>query len=211
VEAHPWFAAFYDRVDRAAQRGWLGERRRRLVGDAAGTVLEIGAGPGANLPHYRTAEHVVLTEPDPAMRSRLAARTPLARVRYELLSASAAALPMPDASVDVVVSAYVLCTVPDVQAALAEVRRVLRPGGELRFLEHVRPEGAAGRLTDRIAPLWRRAAAGCSPNRRTLEALEAAGYRVAAVDFFRPPVLLAGTVMPMIQGTALPNSAAPLP
>jgi ubiquinone/menaquinone biosynthesis C-methylase UbiE len=201
VKAHPFFAAFYARLDAAAQRGWLGQRRRALVADAAGTVLEIGAGHGANLPHYRSADDLILTEPDPAMRARLNARSRLARVRFEVLDAAADALPMPEASVDVVVSAFVLCTVPDVPAALAEIRRVLRPGGELRFLEHVRPDGTAGRVADTIEPVWRRVAAGCQPNRPTVDSI-AAVFRLDEVERFRPPVPLAAALMPMVQGTA---------
>lgn len=202
VKEHPVFAALYSRLDAVAQRGWLGERRRALVAEAPGVVLEIGAGHGANLPHYRAAEHLILTEPDPAMRARLEARLGLARVQVEVLAAEAAALPMPDASVDVVVTTYVLCTVPDVAAALAEVRRVLHPAGELRFLEHVRPDGAAGGFTDAIEPLWQRVAAGCHPNRRTLDLLRDAGFRPEDVERFRPPVPLAGALLPMIQGSA---------
>lgn len=173
-------------------------------------MLEVGAGHGANLQHYRAAEDLILIEPDPAMRARLAERAQLARVRTEILDAGAEALPMPDASVDVVVCAYVLCTVPDVAAALAEVSRVLRPGGELRFLEHVRADGAAGRFADTIEPIWRRAAAGCHPNRDTEAALVAAGFGVRQIERFRPPVPLAARLMPMIQGYATPSSAAPL-
>ncbi len=201
MKAHPLFAAFYSRLDAAAQRGWLGERRRALVADAAGTVLELGAGHGANLAHYRDASDLILTEPDPAMRDLLAERHGLARVRFEVIDAEAASLPMPDASVDVVVSAFVLCTVPDVAAALAEVHRVLRPGGELRFLEHVRPGGLAGRLADAIEPIWRRAAAGCRPTRRTVDDI-AAAFHLEEIDRFRPPVPLARSLMPMVQGTA---------
>jgi ubiquinone/menaquinone biosynthesis C-methylase UbiE len=201
VKEHPVFAALYSLLDAAAQRGWLGERRRALVADAPGIVLELGAGHGANLPHYRAAENLILTEPDAAMRARLEARLGLARVKVEVLAAEAARLPMPDASVDVVVAAFVLCTVPDVPAALAEVRRVLHPAGELRFLEHVRPDGAAGQFADAIEPLWRRAAGGCHPNRRTLDLLRDAGFR-PEVEHFRPPVPLAGALTPMIQGAA---------
>lgn len=202
VTEHRVFAAWYARLDALAQRGWLGDRRRALVGDARGVVLELGAGHGANLPHYRAAEDVILTEPDPAMRARLEARRPLARVHVEVLDAEAEALPMPDASVDVVVSAFVLCTVPDVDAALAEVRRVLHPSGELRFLEHVRPDGRVGRFADAVEPLWGRAAGGCHPNRRILALLEEAGFRTEEVEPFRPPVPLAATLMPMVQGRA---------
>lgn len=198
---HRWFAAWYDRLDRAAQRGWLGDRRRRLVADAKGTVVEIGAGAGGNLPHYRDADDLILTEPDPAMRARLDRRRSLARVRVEVLAAPADALPLPDASADVVVSAFVLCTVPDPAAALAEVRRVLRPGGELRLLEHVRAEGAMARVQDAVRPLWSRLAAGCQPNRATLAAVEAAGFTLTASEVVRPGLSFGPSLLPMVQAT----------
>lgn len=200
-EGHRWFAASYDRLDTLAQRGWLGDRRRQLVADAKGTVVEIGAGAGGNLPHYRDAADLILTEPDPAMRARLARRRNLARVRFEVLDAPAQALPLPDASADVVVSAFVLCTVPDPAAALAEVRRVLRPGGELRLLEHVRADGRMARVQDAIRPLWSRLAAGCQPNRATLAAVEGAGFVLLTREEVRPSVRLGPALLPMVHAT----------
>jgi ubiquinone/menaquinone biosynthesis C-methylase UbiE len=199
---HRWHAAVYDRLDAIAQRGWLGDRRRLLVADAAGTVVEIGAGTGGNLPHYRDAEDLILTEPDPAMRRRLTGRLNLARTRVEVLAAPADALPLPDASADVVVSALVLCTVPDVPAALAEVRRVLRPGGQLRLLEHVRAEGRMGHVQDVLRPVWSVFAAGCQLNRRTLAEVEAGGFTLTRVEDVRPPAGLGPSLLPMVQATA---------
>jgi len=199
---HRWFAACYDRLDTVAQRGWLGERRRQLVADLKGTVVEIGAGAGGNLPHYRDADDLILTEPDPAMRARLDRRRGLARVRFEVLDAPAEALPLPDASADVVVSTFVLCTVPHPAAALAEVRRVLRPGGELRLLEHVRADGRMAHVQDAIRPLWSLLAAGCQPNRSTLATVEHAGFTLTAREEVHPAVPLGPSLLPMVMATA---------
>jgi len=201
-EGHRWFAAWYDRLDTVAQRGWLGDRRRQLVAGAKGTVVEIGAGAGGNLPHYRDADDLILTEPDPAIRARLDRRRSLARVRLEVLDATAGALPLPDASADVVVSAFVLCTVPDVAAALGEARRVLRPGGELRLLEHVRADGRMAHVQDAIRPLWSRLSAGCQPNRATLAAVERAGFTLVASETVGPAVRLGPALLPMVLATA---------
>lgn len=180
AHGHRVFAALYDRATAAAERGWLGEQRRALLSQATGDVLEIGAGTGANLRHLPAgARSVVLTEPDPAMRRRLVERLerdprPGARVD----PSPAERLDVADASIDTVVSTLVLCSVADPAAALAEVRRVLRPGGALVFLEHVRADGRRARWQDRITPLWRRAIAGCHPNRDTVAAIRGAGLAI---------------------------------
>ncbi len=125
---------FMDRIDRAG----AAEHRRRLVEEAGGEVLEIGAGTGKNLPLYRAVERVVALDPDPAMRTRAHDAALEARVPVEVVEGDAMALPFSDASFDTVVFSLVLCTVPDMERALSEARRVLRPGGTLRFYEHVR-------------------------------------------------------------------------
>lgn len=196
------FPFLYGLVTAPAERGWLGRRRSLLVAGAAGTVLEIGGGLGANVPHYEGVERVLLCEPSPFMRARLGPRLEGARVPVQVLDAPAEALPCPDGSVDTVVSVFVLCTVSDVTAALAEVRRVLRPGGRLCFLEHVRGGGWAGRWQDRIDPLWCRAAAGCHLNRRSEQAITVAGFAITDLERFQPPVP-GGALMPMVQGTAV--------
>src|SRR5215831_17269809 len=138
---------------------WLGEvmgmRRRRdtLLRGAAGRVVEIGAGTGLNLTHYPEGlTELVLTEPEPAMRAKLAHR---ARGRAEVVDAPAERLPLPDGSVDTVVATLVLCTVDEPEHALREIKRVLRPGGQLLFIEHVRASSTflAG-LQDRMLKPW---------------------------------------------------------
>jgi len=200
-EGHPVFAALYDRLGGTMERRWMGERRARLLAGARGAVLEIGGGTGANLPHYRNVERVTVSEPDPFMRRRLSPRLERALVPVEVSEAGAEALTFPDGSFDTVISTLVLCTVPDQASALAEIRRVLRPGGRLLFIEHVRAEGSTARWQDSIEPAWGYILGGCHPNRDTVAAIEAAGFEIEALDSFYPPVPLS-RLMPHVQGSA---------
>jgi SAM-dependent methyltransferase len=134
------------------EQGVLGTRRSALLAGLPGEVLDIGVGTGANLPHFRSASRVVAAEPDPAMRRRMAAKLPGTPVPVELTGDAAQALRHPDASFDAVVFTLVLCTVTDPGRALAETRRVLRPGGRLIILEHVRGSGSLARWQDRLTP-----------------------------------------------------------
>ena len=206
TEGHRIFAALYDRINGAAERSYMGERRARLLSGAGGEVLEIGGGTGANFPHYSDAEHVTVSEPDPFMREKLRTGLSKARVPVDLSDAGAEALPFPDDSFDTVVSTLVLCTVPDQGTALAEIRRVLRPGGRLLFIEHVRGGSAAARWQDLIEPLWKRLFAGCHPNRDTVAAIEAAGFEIIGLERFEPPVPLS-RITPHVQGTASRDSS----
>lgn len=206
-EGHPVFAALYDRLNGAMERGWMGERRARLLSGAQGVVLEIGGGTGANLPHYRSVERVTVSEPDPFMREKLRPKLARARVPVELSEAGAEALPFEDDSFDTVVSTLVLCTVPDPDRALAEIRRVLRPGGQLLFIEHVRGEGSVARWQDRIGPLWSFLLAGCHPNRDTVSSMRESGFEVEVLESFYPPVPLC-SLTPHVQGAASVRLAA---
>lgn len=203
-EGHRLFAAVYDRVILPAEERWMGARRATLLSGARGEVLEIGGGTGANLPYYRDVEQLTISEPDPFMREKLWPKLENARIPVEISDAGAEALPFSDGSFDTVVSTLVLCTVPDELAALREVRRVLRPGGRLLFIEHVRGEGRAARWQDRVTPLWRRLAAGCHPNRDTVAALRTAGFRIESLESFLPPAPLSG-LTPHVQGAATPE------
>ncbi len=176
-EGHRWFAAIFDTMGRAEERGLFAGMRQRLLADLTGEVLEIGAGTGANFMHYPTGVHVTALEPDPYMLKKAAAKlASLGRTDIVLEQAPAERLPFADATFDIVVSTLVLCTVRDVARSLAEMRRVLRPGGELRFIEHVRGNGLVGQTQDIIKPVWGYFGAGCNPNRRTEEALRSAGF-----------------------------------
>jgi ubiquinone/menaquinone biosynthesis C-methylase UbiE len=188
---HRLFAALYDRMNAAAERRWMGKRRANLLADARGVVLEIGGGTGANLPYYRDVERLVIVEPDPFMRKKLRPKLAQAHLPVEVSDADAQRLPFADESFDTVVSTLVFCTIPDPQAALTEIRRVLRPaGGRLLFLEHVRGEGKVARWQDRVQPLWSWLLAGCHPNRDTLANVEGTGFRVEKLERFEPPVPL---------------------
>ena len=162
---------FYDRLNGALDRKGFGERRDRLVGSLTGEVLEVGAGTGLNLYRYRREARVVAIEPDPHYRGRLQARARHAQVPAEVIDARAETLPFADQSFDHVVTSICLCSVTDLQATLAEIHRVLRPGGSLAFLEHVRGTGRLSRWQDRLTPLQRRLADGCNLNRDTQAAI----------------------------------------
>jgi len=177
------FAAMYDRMSRKSEEAGVSDMRDDLLADAGGHILEIGGGTGANLSHYGAkVESLVVTEPDDAMLRRLQDKAreqaPLANV----VQAPAENLPFEDASFDIVVSTLVLCGVDDQERSLREVRRVLRPGGRLHFLEHVRSDDpAVARFQDRINWL-NHLVAGCDCNRRTLSAIEAAGFTVSRLE-----------------------------
>jgi ubiquinone/menaquinone biosynthesis C-methylase UbiE len=169
---------------------WLGEiagmRRRRsaLLGGARGRVVEIGAGTGLNIAHYpdEIAE-LVLTEPEPAMRRRLARRLQRYAQVARIIDAPAERLPLADESVDTVVSTLALCTVTDPERALREIARVLRPDGQLLFIEHVRASSRfLAACQDSLFQPWFRFAGGCCCNRPTVELMRAGGFAVAADD-----------------------------
>jgi SAM-dependent methyltransferase len=167
---------------------WLGElfgmrrRRRALLADAFGRVVEIGSGTGLNVKHYPYGvDEVVLTEPEPGMRAKLARRVARRGLAWRVLDAPAERLPIADSSVDTVVSTLVLCTVADPEGALREIARVLRPGGRLLFIEHIRSEwGPLAWYQDRMLPVWRGFAGGCVCNRPTLDLIRDAGFTVNA-------------------------------
>jgi len=194
---HRWFAAIYDNMMRLTERR-VGPLRRRLLADLKGDVLEIGAGTGANIAHYGPDARVIALEPDPYMLRRAQRRLAESHApNVELRQAPAESLPFPDASFDAVVSTLVLCTVRDLPAALAEIRRVLRPGGQFIYVEHVRGDGALGRAHDVIQPVWGYCSAGCNVNRRTEEALVAAGFELADIRHVKM-----APWMPAIYGVA---------
>lgn len=201
--AHPFVAAIYDLVTGPAERGPLGEHRTRLLRRARGRVLEVGAGTGINGRYYRDVEWVVATEPDPAMRRRMARKLVRAEVLIEVVAAEAESLPFPDAAFDTVVATLVFCTVRDPAAALGEVRRVLRPGGRLLFLEHVRGADRHGRWQDRVQPVWSLVAAGCHPNRDTVASIRAAGFHLQECSTFELSPALA-LIQPLVEGVAEP-------
>ena len=189
---------------------WLGElaglrrRRRRLLADACGRVVEIGAGTGLNIAHYPDGiAELVLAEPEPTMRRRLARRLSRHARVARIVDAPAEHLPLADGSVDTVVSTLVLCTVDDPERALGEIARVLRPDGQLLFIEHVRAGSRfLAACQNTLLHPWRRFAGGCVCNRPTMELMVACGFTIAADDAVwrgMPPI-----VHPLAVGRATP-------
>lgn len=201
VFARLWARAYdwvFDRID--AEGG--AEHRRRVAAPARGEVLEIGAGTGRNLPLYRQATRVVALEPDPGMRARAERAARAAPGPVQVVDARAEHLPFPDASFDTVVASCVLCTVPDLDAALAEVARVLRPAGTLRFYEHVRAaDPRQARWQDRLERPWGWLGRGCHPNRDTAVAVARAGLDIVQLDEFDFDSM-PGVVRPHVLGVA---------
>lgn len=205
-----FIAVVYDRLTQASEVACLQQWRSDLLRDLAGQVLEVGAGTGLNIPYYpRALSRLVLSEPDPHMRSRLTRQT---RAHHwdqaEVLDASLEELPLPDNAFDAIVGTLVLCSVPRLDCALAEIHRVLKPGGRFVFLEHVAAEDRPRRLKwqHRVEPFWKRLSGNCHLTRRTGEAIRAAGF--AIVDIKRESMRKAWPlVRPTIRGTALKPKA----
>ncbi len=207
---HRWdfvFAALYDRMMRSGEERTMGRRRGELVANARGRTLEIGAGTGANIPHYPDAvEELILAEPFEPMRRRLERKLGERHSSASTLDASAEAIPLEDESVDTVVSTLVLCTVDFPDLALAEASRVLRPSGQLLFIEHVRSHSPrVARWQDRLETPWRHFAAGCRCNRDTIALIAAAGFSTQHEEVHWrgvPPI-----VAPLVTGRAVKGSA----
>jgi ubiquinone/menaquinone biosynthesis C-methylase UbiE len=200
------FAAMYDGQMRRAERAGLTDMRKTLVAQAAGTVLEIGAGTGANLGHYPLAvTSLTVTEPDVFMLKRLERRAEAEAPTAMVLRAPAEDLPFEDATFDTVVSTLVLCGVDDQPRAVREIRRVLRPGGRFIFLEHVRAADLkAAKKQDRLNWL-NRAVVCCDCNRPTLDTIEEAGFGITALEHTELPKA-PSFVRPAIVGSATSDS-----
>ncbi len=184
-EGHPIFAAVWSRMHKQMDRF-----RPAAVSPAIGNVLEVGAGGGENLRFYglgAQVERLTLSEPDPYMLKRAEMKLRGAALPVDLVPAAAEQLPFPTASFDTVVSTLVFCSVEDQAAALAEVRRVLKPGGRFLFMEHVRSESPFwARVQDIITPVNRVLGAGCRPNRDTIAAIRRAGFEVSSLTKVTP-------------------------
>jgi ubiquinone/menaquinone biosynthesis C-methylase UbiE len=192
-----------------AEAATLRPHRQALLAGASGRVLEIGGGTGANLPFYLDrVETLTITEPEAAMARRLEHRLRQYQPPVEFVGASAEELPFEDDRFDVAVSTLVLCTVDDQGRALRELRRVLKPGGRLLFIEHVRSdEPVLARWQDRLNWLSRRIGHGCNCNRPTLERIRTAGFAIA--DLQRDQLRkLPPTHRPLVVGTAFPTRSA---
>ena len=198
------FGRSYARVGPRMDARGATDHRRRLVAAARGVVVEIGAGYGATFPFYPAAVTGVLAlEPDPTLRELALAAARRAPVPVTVEDGVAESLPAADASVDVVVSSLVLCSVADQSVALAEEVRVLRPGGLLLFYEHVRSaHRALAAAEDLLTPLWSRMAGGCHPNRDTTAAIAGAGFTVQGLERFGFSVLPGNPRLAHVLGQA---------
>ena len=203
---HPVFARLYRRLAASAEDRGLGDLRAELLDGLVGTVVEVGAGDGANFRHYpASVTEVLAVEPEPYLRERATKAAGRASVPVTVVDGLADRLPRADASADAVVLCLVLCSVPAQDTALAEARRVLRPGGELRFLEHVL-DHQPGRLqrvqrgVDRF--VWPRLFGGCHTARDTVGAITAAGFRVEDLDRSYFPEGPHTPVSPHVRGRA---------
>ena len=197
------FAATYDSMSRKTEEAGLRSLRRGLLAEASGSVLEVGAGTGANLAHYNgKVESLVFTEPEPAMIRRLQKKAREEAPLAKILRAPAEDLPFEDDTFDTVVSTLVLCGVDDQARALREIKRVLRPGGRLLFLEHVRSDDQTlARFQDRMNWLNRLVVA-CDCNRPTLATIEATSFAVARLEQTEMPKA-PKFVRPLIVGSAV--------
>ncbi|MEN8233383.1 MAG: class I SAM-dependent methyltransferase [Actinomycetota bacterium] len=177
---HPLIARIYDTVLTPTERAGTREQRRRMMDGVTGRIVEIAAGTGLNVPFYpETADEIHAVEPDRHMVDRLVRKAPGSPVPLFLYRGDAHHLPFTDEIFDGAIVAFSLCTIPDPTRALDEVHRVVRPGGILRFLEHVRsPKPRTARWQDRINPLWGKVSGGCRLNQPTVEILEATHWDV---------------------------------
>ncbi|GAA2186571.1 class I SAM-dependent methyltransferase [Micromonospora lupini] len=204
--SHPVFARVYERLSVAMDRAGTAAFRRDLAAGLTGRVIEVGAGNGRMFAHYPpTVTEVVAVEPERRLRAAAVRAAPAAPVPVTVVDGLAEALPAGEGEFDAAVVALVLCTVPDQAAALAEIRRVLRPGGQLRFFEHVAAEEPGRlrrvqRLSD--ATVWPRLFAGCHTGRDTTAAIRAAGFAIDELRRFRFPASSSSPSSPCVLGRA---------
>jgi ubiquinone/menaquinone biosynthesis C-methylase UbiE len=188
--SHPLFARTFPAMSRAVESGGIAGRRKDLLAGLAGQVIDVGTGTGPSFSYYPAAvTRVLAVEPEPRLRALAAAAAQAAAVPIEVTDGMASALPTADASYDAVVVCFVLCTVPDQDAALAEIRRVLRPGGTLCFLEHVRAStsGLARMQRALEATVWPHLFGGCHLSRDTAAAIQRAGFTITRLEEFLFP------------------------
>jgi len=196
MEGHPWLAATLDVVMRP-----LYPARRLVVPEARGDVLEVGVGTGLNLSLYQNIESLTGIEPDPHMLARARPRTEGLPFPTELLQAGAERMPFDAGRFDTAVVTFTLCTIPDTETALREIRRVLKPGGRMLFVEHTRSiQPMLASVQDAMTPLWKHLAGGCHLNRRAIELVRRAGFHVA---FSEAVWSERWTLTPVYRGTAL--------
>ena len=202
---HPIFARVYQRIAPGADKAGGAEHRARMLEGLTGRVVEVGAGTGLNFGHYPArVEEVVAVEPEPYLRQVAADAAGAATVPITVVDGEANSIPLPDGSVDAGVASLVLCSVPDQAAALGELRRVIKPGGELRFYEHVAADDPKHfKLQQRVQVVWPWFSGGCNLTRRTEDAIRSAGFEIEECErFMFQPCALAKPVAPHILGRA---------
>jgi ubiquinone/menaquinone biosynthesis C-methylase UbiE len=203
---HPLFARVFARLAEKMEDAGMAGHRRALLAGASGRAIEVGAGSGTGFRHYPgSVTELVAVEPEPYLRAAAERAARDAPVPVQVVDGVAGRLPAADASFDVGVASLVLCTVPDQERALAELFRVIRPGGELRFMEHVvsrKPVAArVQRIFDRV--FWPRVGGGCHTSRDTGAAIERAGFQIERCERFAfPPGRLPSPTKPHIRGLA---------
>ena len=206
TSTHPLFARVYARVRPAMDRQGAADHRRQLLAGLVGDVVEVGAGDGGNFTSYpSTVSSVLAVEPEPYLRARATEQARAAAVPIEVVDASGDRLPVPDESVDAAVLSLVLCSVRDPAAVLAEAFRIVRPGGSLRFYEHVVADGAGAlRRVQRVvdATLWPRLLGGCHTGRDAAKSIVAAGFVVDEIHRFAFPPGWPSPASPHILGRA---------
>ncbi|GAA3162693.1 class I SAM-dependent methyltransferase [Blastococcus jejuensis] len=204
---HPFFARLWVRMAPSIERQGAGEHRQRLLHGISGRVVEVGAGTGSNFGHYPAGvTEVVAVEPEPRLRALAAEAARDAAVPVTVVDGVADRLPADDGSFDAAVVTLVLCSVPDQAAALAELRRVVRPGGRLYFWEHVRAERRGLARVQRLldATVWPRVGGGCHTARDTMAAIADAGFVVERVETFAfPDTRLPMPASPHVLGVAV--------
>jgi SAM-dependent methyltransferase len=202
---HPLFARMYVRAAAQMDRAGAAEHREQLLAGLSGRVVELGAGHGLNFRRYPAAvDEVVAVEPEPLLREHATVAAAEAPVPVTVVDGTASALPLDDDTFDAAVSSLVLCSVPNQGSALGELRRVLRPGGELRFYEHVVASTTGYRWMQRLADhtIWPHVAGGCHAARDTAAAIEAAGFVIERCERFRFAPMRGTPTSPHILGVA---------
>ncbi len=179
------FAWGYDFLGKSAEKGAYKEPRQFVAGEATGRILEIGAGTGANLAYYPEDADLTLSDPNPFMLERLERKAAEQGIPVRTDHYAGEELPYDDGSFDTVVSTLVMCSVNDPARSIVEIARILRPGGEFRFMEHVRGEGfTRERFQDLMTPVWRAIGDGCHPNRSTVSTVRQTGLEIVETRSF---------------------------
>lgn len=159
--------------------------RQDLLKSATGKVLELGSGTGVNFPLYRNADHVIAIEPSQNMINQSLSKLKLAAVPIEMVNASAERLPFEDHTFDTIVATLVFCTIPNVEEAIDEIKRVCKPNGRILLFEHVKMENTVlSSMQEGLTPLWKKICDGCCLNRETLKAFTSQGLKIERVEKF---------------------------